>query len=324
MNRKILRELSHKAQQFLKVDNADYKQWIFRYTFLELEKDLGPLGDITSTALFPENFRATTEIIAKEDGVMAGMEEAKYFLIEADPCFRKRVKSNFEMRVLKNDGEFFKKGEKLMEVSADVHDLLAIERPLLNLLMRMSGIATFTNKLVESVKDFDLLLCPTRKTLWGLLDKKAVCIGGGGTHRLNLSDAFLVKDTHLKLVGGNFEEILAKVKNSEIEARFLEIEVENENDAVLAAQAMREADIQMIKVIMLDNIGPEKTRSIIEKLKSEGYYDELLFEASGRITEETLLEYAKTGVDIISMGVLTNGVRSLDMSAKIIGGRGGI
>lgn len=322
MDRKVLRNFTHKADSFLSIENSSYKQWVFRYTFLELEKDLATRGDITSDSIFLEPKMVRSKIIAKEDGVFAGHDEIKYFLQDADVQFRPKIRGSFELKFNLGDGDNFKKGDILLEIGAELHDLLAVERATLNLLMRMSAIATKTREMLEIVKDYDVLITPTRKTLWGLIDKRAVIIGGGGSHRLNLSDAILVKDTHLDLIDHNFELVLQRIADSRLDCRFVEIEVESIDDAVSCARAFSNflgSKIRSVGVLLLDNMSAADTKVAIDKLKELGLYEGLLFEASGGINEKTVLDYAKTGVDIISMGCLTSGIRGIDMSLKIGG-----
>lgn len=322
MDRKPLREYTHKAASFMTIENSQYKQWVFRYTFLELEKDLGTKGDITTDSIFVEKKEVKAKIVAKEAGVFAGREEIQYFLVDSDRNFRPGIKGEMRVDFRLRDGEEFKKGDVLLEIVAEIHDLLAVERVVLNLIMRMSAIATMTKKVITMVKDYDVLITPTRKTLWGLLDKKAVMIGGGGSHRLNLSDAILVKDTHLDAVDHNFELVLQRIKDSKHDMRFVEIEVENTEEALAAARAFEKflgTEIRSIGVLLLDNMTAEQMAHTMVEIKKAGLYDNLLFEASGGINEGSVLDYAKTGVDIISMGCLTSGIRGVDMSLKIEG-----
>lgn len=321
MDRKIIRELTHKAGSALTLDNSIYKQWVFRYTFLELEKDLGAKGDITTKAIFSEQLKATAKVLAKSDGVFAGKDEVHYFLVDADPNFRPGIRGEFKVKFNFDDGREFKEGDVLLEIEADVHDLLAVERVLLNLIMRMTAVATFSRKLTGLVKECGVLITPTRKTLWGLIDKKAVLIGGGGTHRLGLHDAFLVKDTHLDLIGRDFEKAIGNILDSGIEGKFLEIEVENKEEALRAAETLykfMEGKLRMISVLLLDNMTPVEVKETVDAIRTAGYYENLLFEASGGINETNVVEYAKTGVDILSMGCLTAGVKGVDMSMKIV------
>jgi len=320
MDRKPLRDFTHNAVNFLTMENSTYKQWVFRYTFLELEKDLALKGDITTNSIFHDLVNVEAKILAKEDGVFAGGEEIKYFLIDADAQFRPNIRGQFKIVFNKKDGDEFKKGDVLLEIEAETHDLLAVERVVLNLLGRMSGIATMTRKIVKMLKDYDVLITPTRKTLWGLIDKKAVVIGGGGTHRLNLGDAILVKGTHLDIFGRDFDALLQKIADSNTNPRFIEIEVESADEALNAAKAFDKfmgSSIRSVGVLLLDNMAPEQIKGSLGEIKDVGLYDNLLFEASGRINENTVTDYAKTGVDIISMGCLTSGIKGVDMSLKM-------
>lgn len=321
MDRKALREFTHCASHFLSIDNETYKQWVFRYTFLELEKDLGFKGDITTRAIFSNGGRAKAKVVAKEAGIFAGKEEIKYFLVDSDPKFRPNIRGKFEVKFLVNDGDSFANDDVLVEVEADVYDLLAVERVTLNLLMRMSGVATFTRKIVDMLASYDVLITPTRKMLWGLLDKRAVLIGGGGTHRINLTDAVLVKDTHLDLIGHDFNLLFERIKKSGVDGRFVEIEVDSPKEAVIVAKMFNKAlgakEIRSIGVLLMDNMTAEEIGEAMSEIKREGLYDGLLFEASGGVNEKNAVEYAATGVDIVSMGCLTNGAGSLNMSLKV-------
>jgi len=321
MNRKALAEFTHKASQMLTIENLNYKQWVFRYTFLELEKDLGTNGDITSEIVCNgTNKRITAQILAKEEGVLAGREEIEYFLVKADANFRPSIKGEFEVKFNFEDGQKFQEEDVIVTISGLDKDLLAVERTVLNLLMHMSGIATYAEKLVKMAGD-SVLLCPTRKTTWGLLDKKAVLLGGGGTHRINLGDAILVKDNHLAVINGDFDQLLEKISASNKTARFCEIEVETKEQALELTEKLgkcvKNGQIIHPVAILLDNMNPNSVNEIVHEVKKTEYYDHILYEASGGINEKNLQEYAKTGVDIISMGCLTNGVGNIDMSMNI-------
>lgn len=320
MDRKVLREYTHRAASFLTLDNSTYKQWVFRYTFLELEKDLGTKGDITTNAIFTEPKRVKAKVVAKGDGVFAGVEEAKYFLVEGDVKFRPRASGEFVLDFRVQDGQEFKKGDVLLEIEAEVHDLLAVERVLLNLLMRMSGVATFTRKIVGMVGDKEILITPTRKALWGLLDKKAVVLGGGGTHRLGLFDAILIKDTHLDALDRNFEAVFEKVATAKNDPRFVEIEVERVDEVVKVCEIFGRFlgdKIRSVGVILMDNMNAEQMKEAMRLVSEAGFDEKFLFEASGGINEGNVMEYAEVGADIISMGSLTSGVKSVDMSLKV-------
>lgn len=322
MDRSALKSFTHNAKDFLSVGKNDYKQWVFRYTFLELEKDLGVAGDITTRSLGLSDAKVKGVIKSSENGVVAGLEELKYFMIDSDPRFRPRVGS-FELKLFKKDGDVVAAGETVAEISGRVSDVLAVERVCLNLLMRMSGVATYTKKFVDLVKacGCDTLITPTRKVLWGWLDKKACVLGGGGTHRLNLSDAILVKDNHIKALGGFVATAVKNLANSKPDTRFIEIEVESIEEASKAAESLHsfisQKTLNVPVCIMFDNMKVADILDALNLMKQKGYYDDILFEASGGINEDNLESYAKTGVDIISIGKLTMGCKGLDFGMEI-------
>lgn len=322
MDRKALREYTHKAENLLDIGSDAYKQWVFRYTFLELEKDLGIRGDITTASIFHAHKEARAAVFAKQGGIFAGRSEIEYFLVVADPKFRPKIRGDFRVKFFAEDGEEFRSGVKLLEIEADIHDLMAVERCSLNLMMRMSGVATFTKKISEMVKKYDVLITPTRKSLWGLLDKRAVLLGGGGSHRISLSDAVLVKDNHVAMMNGDYEKVFQQIADSKIETRFVEVEVNGVKEALALAKTFSKVlvdkKIRSIGVILMDNMSADEVATAVTGMKKAGVYDDLLLEASGGINEKNVVSYAKTGVDIVSMGCLTGGVKSIDMSLKIM------
>ena len=313
MNRKSLREFSHRAGQFLTLANSTYKQWVFRFTILELEKDLGLLGDITTAAVFPGKQMVRGKIVARESGILCGIEEIRYFLVESDAAFKPRV-GEFKVDFKFKDGDLLSAGDVVMEIEAEVHDLLAVERVVLNLLSRMSGVASFTRSVAE--KAGDVMVAATRKTLWGWLDKKAVLIGGGGTHRMNLADSVIVKDTHLDNVGRDFTLVMGRLLDAELDCRFVEIEVESVDEVRRCVEAFERAfelGLKSVGVVMMDNMSPAEIADAMARVNSE----KILFEASGGITEKNVADYAATGVDIVSMGCLTGGVKGMDFGMKV-------
>jgi nicotinate-nucleotide pyrophosphorylase (carboxylating) len=270
-----------------------------------LAEDIGQ-GDVTATAVIPAGLVVEVEVIAKEDGVAAGIEEATVLAEYLDL----KVKANVV------DGQKIRNKQVLLQISGDAQTILTVERTMLNLVSRMSGIATKTRTLSEQLvkANAKAKIAATRKSAPGLLyfDKKAVAIGGGDPHRLHLDDMFLIKDNHLAIVGS----VEAAVKKAKAKASFskkIEVEVTKAEDAIKAAKAG--ADI-----IMLDNFSPQQAKAAGEALQKAGFGDVLL-EVSGKITSENLLEYAKAQVDIISMGELTHSVRALDVSLEIIKGK---
>lgn len=306
----------------LTIADPTYKQWVFRYTFLELEKDLGEHGDITTDGLLNTKREVIARIYANQPGVLAGAHEINYFLAASSPVFKPGIK---QIQITKDtpDGTEFAKDDLLFELKGDAHDILKVERVTLNLLQHMSGIATRTKELVEKAKsaNSDILVVPTRKTTWGLLDKKAVTIGGGGTHRLDLSDAVLIKDNHLALYENSVKDTLLNFHPPTSPYTFFEIEIESRDMAIEAANLMVELQknsaIPNPAVMMFDNMKPAEIEKIIAAFKKGDIYDNFIFEASGGINEETIKAYTKCGVDVVSMGSLTQKIQPIDLSLEI-------
>lgn len=265
-------------------------------------EDVG-FEDITTNALIPENKESRAKIIAKEKGIIAGINVVSTLFDEFD------VKTN----IFKNDGDEIKNKDVIMEIEGKTRLILMLERTALNILMRMSGIATLTSntlKDIHNVNDKVILAC-TRKTTPGLqiFEKSAVKIGGGDTHRFRLDDCVLIKDNHISVVG-NIEESIIKAKNNVSFTKKIEIEVENIDDAITAIKAG--ADI-----VMLDNMGPDEIKKVLSSLKALDIRNKALIEVSGGIKPENIIEYAKTGADIISTGYLIHSAKALDLSLKI-------
>lgn len=252
-------------------------------------------GDITSEVIIPKDMKARAMVIAKEDCILAGTQ---YIAQELHRLYLETK--------CKEDGSEVKKGDVVMELSGNARQILGVERTILNILGRMSGIATETRKVVEKVKKINpkIRVSATRKTLWGYLDKIAIRIGGGDPHRWNLGDMVMIKDNHLALIP--LEEAIKKAKKVSFTKK-IEVEVEKEEDAIKAAELG--ADI-----ILLDNLSPEEVCTLARKLRKYP----VLIEVSGGITPENVEEYAKCDIDIISMGYLSHSVRSIDFSLEII------
>lgn len=267
-----------------------------------LKEDLGH-GDVTSDLLVMDGTVVEAEIVAKESGVLAGLEEIKPLLEEF----------GLKTEKLKGDGDRLKKGEAILRVIGDAKTILALERTVLNFLCRMSGIATLTAKLVEMVRKagFKTIIACTRKTAPGLeyFDKKAVRIGGGDTHRLHLDDMILVKDNHIKVVG-SVSEAIKRAKEKASFSKKIEVEAFNLAEALEATRAG--ADI-----IMLDNFTPAQIKETLLQLEKEGLRSKVLVEASGGINEDNVVEFASTGVDILSIGMLTHSAKALDLSLEV-------
>ena len=268
-----------------------------------LEEDIGQ-GDITTLHTIPQGIVAEAEAVAKEKGVIAGLEETSAFLESL----------GFEAEALMPDGSGVEKGTIIMRIVGDARTLLSTERTILNLLTRMSGIATKTRRVIEKVRDagYQTRIASTRKVAPGLLyfDKKAVMLAGGDTHRLHLDDLVLIKDNHLAITRG-VGEAVKRARNNVSFSKKIEVEVSSQKDASEAVEAG--ADI-----VMLDNFSPQKIRDAISSLEEKGLRDQVLIEASGGINEGNVIEYAATGADILSLGEITDSVKALDISLDVV------
>lgn len=296
---------THNQADALTPKNPVYRDWIFWCAMGQLKKDLGR-GDVTTDTLF-QNEKATAIIFSKQAGILAGVQEIGYFSAKAD---------KFKIKFYKKDGAAIKRGEKICAIEGKVSDILKMERIILNLMGRMSGIATATSKIVKKVKliDPNILVAPTRKTLWGLLDKRACVIGGAGTHRLSLDNAVLIKDNHMDALGGDAFLAIKKFVGRQKSVKFIEIEAQNFHTAVAAAKSFNKFGINGF--IMLDNFSPKNVKKTIKALKKSGLRGKIGIEVSGGITPLNVAQYAKTGADIISMGGLTHSAPMLDLSLR--------
>ena len=267
-----------------------------------LAEDVGQ-GDVTSAAVVPAGLAVEAAVVAKETGIAAGIEEVAILAESLGLSVKAEVA----------DGEEIKNGKVILRISGNARTILSAERTMLNLLSRMSGIATATRRLAEKLRKANspAKIAATRKTAPGLgyFDKKAVLIGGGDPHRLRLDDMILIKDNHIA-IAGDVEKAVKKAKQNAPFNKKIEAEVTSTADALKAAEAG--ADI-----VMLDNFSPKQVREAVEALKKAGFFGKILLEVSGGITEQNLLEYASAQVDIISMGALTHSVKSLDISLEI-------
>lgn len=268
-----------------------------------LNEDLGQ-GDLTTALIVPPDTVVKAEIICKEPGIVAGLEEAEVIL----KSFGFKVETSF------TDGEKVEINQIIMTVSGDARTLLAVERTTLNLLSRMSGIATTTRDLIEKIKKVKskVKIACTRKTAPGLLyfDKKAVLVGGADTHRFHLDDMILIKDNHIVIAGG-VENALRIVKDKVSFSKKIEVEVTCSDDALRAAK-------EGADVIMLDNFSPSQIEKTIKLLEKNSLPQEILLEASGGITSENILVFASSGVNILSLSEITNNSKALDMSLEIV------
>jgi nicotinate-nucleotide pyrophosphorylase (carboxylating) len=266
-----------------------------------LAEDLGK-GDVTTEALIVGDQRGTGFIVAKKEGILAGINVARQVF--------HRVDAQLEVDILLEDGARVKPGSKVAKVSGSIASILKAERVALNFLQRLSGIASETNRYVAAVEGLQVRIMDTRKTTPGLrsLEKHAVKAGGGENHRMSLGDGILIKDNHLAALrsrGLNIKEIVAKARENSPERLPVEVEVVTVSEASEALEAG--ADI-----VMLDNMSLEDMRKAVKSIHGRA-----LVEASGGITLDNVRAVAETGVDFISIGALTHSARALDISLEL-------
>lgn len=293
--------------------------------------DKGIHRDVTSETVLRGNTKVHGILRAKQTGIVAGLTEVLAFY----------QMHNLKAKTSKKDGDKIEKGEIIAELEGSERDFLKVERTGLNMLQRMSGIATKTRKLADVAGAYNTRIVGTRKTIFRFLDKKAVLSGGGLPHRMGLDDAVLIKDNHLEAIKAEGEEDpigtaieRAYTARYELPPKFIEIEVSKFKDAIRAAEKYRAIrtgaeghkdlkpetpDISLVPfVIMFDNMAPARIKRAVRELKDRGLYDYVLLEASGGITEKNLKAYAASGVDALSLGAITHSVKALDISQKIV------
>lgn len=267
-----------------------------------LDEDVGR-GDITSEALFPSSLKRRAQIVAKEEGLLAGVEVAKEVF---------RLSSSGRVKFIHSlkDGDLVGSNRAVLIMEGGASSILRGERVALNFLSRLSGIATLTRKYVDLVKDLEMRILDTRKTSPHLrvLEKYAVKTGGGVNHRFGLDDGILIKDNHIKICGGVGEAVKRARKNL---SPLLKIEVEVENLAQLEEAIAAGADI-----IMLDNMEKGRMREAVTRIRGQKRH--ILIEASGGINLENVRDVAETGVDFISVGGLTHSAASLNFALEMM------
>jgi nicotinate-nucleotide pyrophosphorylase (carboxylating) len=269
---------------------------------LAFAEDIGD-GDHTTLCCIPPEAAGKSRLIIKEDGVLAGVEMARRIFDYFDPAMR--------MEILIHDGAEVKKGDIAFTVEGKVRSILQTERLVLNVMQRMSGIATTTRRYVKALEGLPTRVLDTRKTTPGMRipEKEAVRIGGGANHRIGLFDMILLKDNHVDFAGGIEQAITQAHHYLKETGKKLKIEIEVRNFEELD-EVLRMGGVDRI---MLDNFNTEDTREAVKRIA--GRYET---ESSGGITFETLRQYAESGVDYISVGALTHSVKSLDMSLKAL------
>ena len=270
-----------------------------------LDEDIGT-GDVTSNCLIPQDLHSRAQIICKnkKSAIVCGLEE---------------ISSVFELcgcntKTLVSDGSWVQKGTVVMTIEGKTRSILKAERTALNLIMRMSGIASETRYIKDAIVDLSdsVIIASTRKTAPGLrfFDKKAVTIGGGYSHRIRLDDMILIKDNHLAIIGSVTKSVEIAKKEAASSVT-IECEANNSNEVIEAITAG--ADI-----VMLDNFSPDEAAKIIKEITRMGIREKVKLEISGGITMQNIRDYAKEQPDIISVGFLTHSPKAVDFSLEII------
>ncbi len=262
-----------------------------------LEEDLF-YGDVTPIL----NKRIKAKIISKDRGVLAGVRVARIAFDMFD------VDVTFSMR----DGDTIEFGDVVMEVEGNSRDVLMVERTVLNVLMRMSGVASVTAEMVKRAKKVNpkVVIASTRKTTPGfrIFEKMAVEIGGGDPHRFGLGDCVLIKDNHVAVFGDLIKAI--RTAKSVSFTKKIEVEISNAQDALLAVR-------EGVDAILLDNLTPDEIIGVVYLLEKEGLRESVVVEASGGINPNNVEDYARTGVDVISSGYITHSSKAIDMTLKV-------
>jgi len=311
LDRQKLVEFAYQKGKELNLNNKNYLNWLDAFFEKEYRDDVGA-GDITSEAVLAKNKLRKAVLNSKQSGVIGGIEEVSWFL----------RKHRLEVKVCIEDGEEALEGETILEIKGGQKDILAIERIALNVLQRMSGVATETKRLTDLLKGYNTRIAATRKTPLRYLDKKAVFLGGGLTHRFGLWDSILIKDNHLETLKSEgikdyIEIAIAKASAFADKVGFIEIEATSHEEAVRAARKFKDLRLKKPCVVMLDNMTPAAIKRTLETLRKDALYDPVLLEASGEITPKNIREYAETGIDVVSLGYLTHSAKVLDMSLEM-------
>lgn len=258
-----------------------------------------PNGDKTSDPIFPDTAITTAYFEAEEDFVLSGGILLPYFFGD-----------NYKLEILKKDGELIRNGEVIARVTGPARKILALERTILNLMQRMSGIATITHKMVEVAKPYGVIILDSRKTTPGLrvFEKYSVAVAGGQNHRYNLSAGVLIKDNHIK-AAGSLRRAIELIKSHNFG---LPIEAEVESDEMI-----KEAIEAGVDGLLLDNYSPDGIRHCVDLVRNQLGRKDIFLEASGGINFSNLADYVQTGVDAISSGMLTHSVKSANLHLEI-------
>lgn len=278
----------------------NFKDKLVHFLQEALREDIGA-GDYTSLSTIKPDALGRAHLLVKEDGVLAGVEVADEIFKQIDPAI--------QFTPIIDDGQRIQSGDIAFRIEGRIHTILKAERLVLNIMQRMSGIATLTARYIKAMGETHTQLLDTRKTtpLLRFLEKKAVEIGGGVNHRFGLYDMILIKDNHVDYAGGITQAVSAAMSYRDTQQLSIPIEVE-----VRSFDELREVlSLPAVDRVMFDNFTPDEVSEAVELVAGR-----LISEASGGITLETIADYAKTGVDFISVGALTHSVKSLDLSLK--------
>lgn len=307
---------------FLTINNKEYRS-ILDELFLFLTKNDHGGYDATIKVFLSDALSSAKKegvIVSKSECIVAGVEEIEYLV-------KNHTRLTLEPYV--SDGEMVAYGKKLLALRGKASEILQYERAILNILQRMSGIATETARYVDTIKDLRLknspVIAATRKTPWMHVDKKAVAVGGGVTHRLNLRDGILLKDNHLELIKeeqslkNESEAVAHAIEYAEIsdEDIAIEIEVKTDEGVFSAIEAIQKRNLKNPFIIMLDNFGHERISEMLKQVLPDKKR-KVFFEASGGINLENIEAFAKTGVHVISIGALTHSPKAADLSLDLL------
>lgn len=278
------------------------KQAVLRFIDRALKEDIGD-GDHSTIASIPEHLEQKAQLLAKDHGILAGVELTKWIFA--------RIDKSLKVETFLKDGDEIEKGDIVLTVEGKVRSILSSERLVLNCMQRMSGIATYTKKMTELIKGTSVQLLDTRKTTpnFRICEKWAVKIGRGENHRFGLYDMIMLKDNHVDYSGGIKEAIQATLKY--LDENNLDLKIEVETRSISEVEEVLETG--GVDVIMLDNMLPSTMKEALKIIDNR-----CKTEASGGITEKNILEIAETGVDYISVGALTHSYKSLDLSLKAV------
>jgi nicotinate-nucleotide pyrophosphorylase (carboxylating) len=276
---------------------------ILKEKLMEYVKEDVGFGDLTTDSIVPPDLLVEAIIATKSDGIIAGIRESKCLFQMFDIEVTEHV----------NDGAKIQGGQTVMKVRGNARSILTVERTVLNILMRMSGIATLTRKMVEEAHSVNpkIRIACTRKTTPGfrLLEKRAVELGGGDSHRLRLDDLILIKSNHIEAAGG-IEVAIKKAKESASFTKKVEVEASSMEQAISAAKLQPD-------ILMLDNMQPTEIEKVLATINKVNPKQRPLIEISGGITSDSVKSYAKAGGDVISMGSITHSARALDINLRI-------